>query len=448
MIARTKCWLAALLLAGFAVPAGRAPADPPPPEAPVLTAERAVAWALQYSPELAVVRRQRGLAEANVVIAHTYPFNPVWQNFTLAAGGPASADIKNRVFQENTVRLDLELRGQGKIRAAVAAAALSRTEWEIAAQELIVAVRTLRAFNTFVYRQEKLSLLEDTIRVQEQTVQKAKLLAEQGKVKPADFMLANSDLVEIRAQRGPGQSLVVAAWNDVRRAMGVDQPIAGYQGRLEPVALSEDADGLAQRALQSRPDLKALQLAAVEADQRVHLEVANRYGNPSIGPGMEYNETRIYFLGVWLVTPLPILNTKRGDLLLRQAERDKVIEDKRRVEVQAVLDVRAAVDRIRQARKWVDYFGSESLPALQKTMEAFEKLFEQGEPGVDILRLIDTRRRLVRARDSYLDALWELSQARADLAAAVGDLTLVVGPAECAAPTPLNRPQLLPPVPN
>ena len=45
---------------------------------------------------------------------------------------------------------------------------------------------------------------------------------------------------------------------------------------------------------------------------------------------------------------------------------------------------------------------------------------------IDVLRLIDVRRRLQRARDGYLDALWELNQGRADLAAAVGDLGLVV----------------------
>jgi outer membrane protein TolC len=456
-----RAWAFVLLLAAAGLGA-RVAADPvptcPPVGAPVLTAHSAIAWALQTSPELAVARKQRGIAAANVVIARTYPFNPIWQNFTLPNGGPAGAGITNRVFVENTFRLDLELRGQGKIRKEVAAAAVSRTDWEIATQELAVAVRAIRGFNTFVYRQEKLQLLEDTIKLQEQTVQKAKRLAEQGKLKPADVMLANSDLIEARAQRGPALALQVAAWNELRRVWGVDKEVAAFDGRLSPTAPADDVAELTRMALQMRPDLKALQMAGIEADQRVRLEIANRYGNPSIGPAMEYNETRVTFVGAWMVYALPVLNTRRGDIMLREAERDRVTADQRRIEIQAGIDVRAALARMREAQKWVNYFGAESLPALQGAMEAFEKLFALGEPSVDVLRLIDARRRLLRARDSYLDALWELSQARADLAAATGDLGAALDPAPCAAPEVLPaqavvpaatpRPLLLPPVPR
>jgi hypothetical protein len=43
--------------------------------------------------------------------------------------------------------------------------------------------------------------------------------------------------------------------------------------------------------------------------------------------------------------------------------------------------------------------------------------------------VLDIRRKLLKARDSYLDALWEASQAQSDLTAAVGGPTpLVDGP--------------------
>src|SRR6516162_3809901 len=178
---RTHAWLALLLAAGLGQ---RALADPPPADAEILTAETAVASALQHNPELAVARKQRGIAQANVVIARTYPFNPLFTSLTLAARGN---DVVNHTFTENYIRIDVEMRGQMRIRKAAAAAALSRTESEIAAQELSVAVRTLRAFTAFIYRQDKMRLLEDTIKLQDQTVQKVKLLADQGKLKAADL---------------------------------------------------------------------------------------------------------------------------------------------------------------------------------------------------------------------------------------------------------------------
>jgi hypothetical protein len=40
---------------------------------------------------------------------------------------------------------------------------------------------------------------------------------------------------------------------------------------------------------------------------------------------------------------------------------------------------------------------------------------------VDVLRIRGVPRKLLKARDVYLDALWEVRQAQSDLAAAVGD---------------------------
>jgi outer membrane protein TolC len=42
----------------------------------------------------------------------------------------------------------------------------------------------------------------------------------------------------------------------------------------------------------------------------------------------------------------------------------------------------------------------------------------------DFLKVMDVRRKLLQARGGYLDALYELRQARNDLAAAVGDPAL------------------------
>ena len=55
------------------------------------------------------------------------------------------------------------------------------------------------------------------------------------------------------------------------------------------------------------------------------------------------------------------------------------------------------------------------------------KLFEGAK--VDVMRVSTVRRSLIRARDGYLDALFEVTQAQADLAAAVGDPALAVSPA-------------------
>jgi outer membrane protein TolC len=412
----------------------------------VLTRSGAIAWALQNSPELAVVRQNRGIAAAGVVIARTYPFNPFWQSYVLPDAGPRSAGITNPVLVQDTFRLDLELRGQGKFRRQAASAALSRTEWEIAFQEMTMVVRVGRAFNTYLYRQGKLRLVEETLRLQEETEKQVRRLMDLGKMNAADVLLAHADVVEGRALEGPARVALVMARQDLRRALGAIHEDFDVTGRLEPPATpAADYAALAEQALGNRADLRALRLMVAEAEARIRLEIANRIPNPSIGPAYERNETSVNFMGSWLIWQLPVFNLRQGDIQQRQAERDRVVMDVRRLEVQVQQDVQTALARMKDARDWVSAFHEQTLPVLTKTLQGLEKLFEQGQPGADLVRLIDTRRRLIRARDGYLDALWELSQAQADLAFALGDPSLFLM-ADESCPTSSPAPRILPPV--
>jgi hypothetical protein len=65
---------------------------------------------------------------------------------------------------------------------------------------------------------------------------------------------------------------------------------------------------------------------------------------------------------------------------------------------------------------------------LEKSLKDIVTLFEARAPGVDLLRVIDVQRKLLHARDLELDAAFEVRMALADLAAAVGDPSLAMGP--------------------
>ena len=404
----------------------------------VLTLEQSVAWALQNNPELAAFRQQRGIAQAGIVIAKTYPFNPVFGSAVMGVGPPPGGDVTNRVFNQNTLTQEVELRKQGGIRRELATATLSRVEWEIAVQEQRMAVHTIRAFNAYIYQQEKLRVLDDTIRLQEQTSKQVKQLVDQGvRLKAADFMLARSDELEARAQRGSRQTQTVMAWHELRRLLGVQREIVEVAGKLASALPDGTDDQWTKIALHRRPDLQAAHMVYVEAEQRERLEVANRFGNPSVGIKTEYNESRVTFVGPTVQFNVPAFNTKRGEILQRQAEKGKAMLDQQRIEIQINQEVLAAMDRLKEAKKWVGSLEGDILPTLRKTMDDFDKLFAQGE--VDVLRLIDVRRRYLRSRDSRLDALWELNQARGDLAAAVGDFRLATeppAPPKLGTPTP------------
>ena len=180
---------------------------PGPDNAPQgLTLAEAIGSALENNPELAALRQLHGIADAGVVIARTYPFNPVWEGKIRAADGPASAGITNRVSNEHKLLLEIEVRGQGNHRRQAAQAALSRTDWEIAFQENALAVRVARAFNTVLYRQEKLRLIEESVRFNENAVEQIRALVEKAIIRRADYLTARSELNDSRTQLSPGRS--------------------------------------------------------------------------------------------------------------------------------------------------------------------------------------------------------------------------------------------------
>jgi outer membrane protein TolC len=421
----------ALLAAILAATRGQAQSvlegDPAPPP---LCLDTAIAWALSNNPELAAMRQQAGIAAAGVVIAKTYPFNPVYTAKVLGVQGPPDAGITSWVEHQHTLMFQLELCGQGRYRRQAAEAALSRTEWEIVGQETALAVRVARAFLTVLYRRDKLALQEETVKLNQEATEQVRKLVEAGKLRGADLILARTEVDDARAQAAVARSLLTVAEADLRRALGVIGTMVCIQGSLDCSDPPIDATLLLAGAQEHRADRHARCEAINEAQGRLNLANADRFGTPSFGPTYNNNETSVNFIGAQLSVPLPVFNTRRGEIQQRQAELQRAMLDLRQVEVQLQQDVEAALARLASARAAVKTYQDEVLPALRTAMESIEKLLTQGEQGVDALRVIDMRRKLIRARNGSLDAQWEVGQARADLTAAVGDPALLVSPAK------------------
>jgi outer membrane protein TolC len=391
------------------------------------TPTEAVRFTLENNPQLHAVREQRGFAQGGVVIARTYPYNPVIQIFEWGVGGPSSSGITNRAFNETTIRLDLELRGQGTHRRAAAGAVVTRTEWEIATQEVLVSVAATRAFNTVLHRAKRLEVLEDTVKLNEEVMDQVKKLVDLGRLRPADLILAKTELDGARAQLGQGKTALTFARADLRRQFGTFDDSFEVKGELDLPVPTMDFKQYEKAALEQRPDLQARRAMVEEAQARLRLQMADRYGNPSVGPAFEYNETRDTFVGIWFFSPMPILNTRQGEIKQAQAMVARSLADVRQLEIQSAQDVQAALARLEEARKWVESYTAEVLPSLKKADQDMRKLLDQNDPGVDVLKVIGVQRNYLLAFSNYLDALLELSQARADLAAAVGDPALALG---------------------
>ncbi len=431
---RRGVWLAACLVWAAGAAPTRAAQDVTLPlpvrrSPPPLALNEAVAWALTNSPELAAFRQQHGVAAAAVVIAQTYPYNPQLITRYTGVTGPESAGITNVLAMQFTLLFQVELHGQAAYRRQAACAALSKTDWDIANQEVLLAVRVARAFQTVLYRREKLRLVEDTVRLNEEAANQVRRLAEAGKLRGVDLVLVRAEVDDARAQLGAARVALETARAELLRSLGAVGGLPGEPvGELALPHFTADPAELEQAALDRRADLHAKQAAVREAQARLRLMAADRLGNPNIGPFYEINETRSNFIGAQVNFPLPIWNRRQGEIRQLEALRVKAQLDVRQAEIAVRQDVETALARLEQARAGARTYEAEVLPHLRQSLEGIQRLFLQGEPGADTLKVLDVRRRLIRARDGYLDALWNVGQIQADLALAVGDPAVTVAP--------------------
>jgi len=399
----------------------------PEPVSPVLSLEATVRYALENNPQLAALRQQHGIAAASVVIAKTYPFNPVYQTNVLYAKGNEPGAVTNSVPQTHQLTLEVQLFHQQRYRQQTAFAALTRTDWDIAAQELVFSINAIRAFDGLLYRQGKLAVNEEFLRLNEKAAEQVKQLVERGTLKAGDLLLARAEVKDIQSQIGLNRTAMITATKDYYRALGIAEGSAVPSGTLERAAPLGDGDHWLAAALELRPERFARLTAVAEAEADIRYQKADRFGNPQIGPVYELNESRTDFIGAKVQVPIPVFNRKPGEIQQAQARLAQAHLYVRQTEVEIKQDVALAAARVAEAQKWIENYRSDVLPVLRKTLEDMDQLFKQGQPAVDVLRVLDVRRKLLRAQDGYLDALLTYTSALADLAQAVGDPALAMG---------------------
>jgi outer membrane protein TolC len=402
------------------------PADLPE-MSPLLTREAVMAQALKTNPQLVVFREARGMATAGVVLAKIYPYNPVFQSHQLYVNGPISAGITSHYYTENYAILPLELRGQGRERVASALATVTRTEWEIAGQELLTAISILRAYDTVLYREQKLRVLVETVTLSEQVLKQSRQLADAGKLGAADVLFASTELDAARAAVGQGKTAVAVAKADLQRQLGTMEIPVTVSGELDLPLPDFDEKALTPFALKHRPEIYARRAAIEEADTQLRLQIADRYNNLAIGPRVDYSETRANFLGIVIGGFIPAFNTRQGEIAQRRAALSRANVDLHATEFLVQQSVDAALSRFHEAKKWAKDYSQTVIPNLKQARKDIEKLFIQNEQGVDLLRVLGVQRNLLRSEDAYLDAQFEVSQARLDVAAAVGEPGLALG---------------------
>lgn len=436
-------------------------ADPTQGASQSLSLQAALYGAIRSNPDLVALRNGSLASPEAVEVARRFPttLNPtLWIDYrpitliprdTFGSNGTGVGGGGNRPtgpFYHHgqnyflfSLRQPIELGRQTSHRHAIAKAALSQQEWTVVQAELLALVQTYRFFQTSAYRREKLRVARELAEFNDRLLQSMSRRLEANQVQAADVVLAEVENEATRQQVDVARQDYANALADLRNQVGLPET-AGTAEPLGEFVMPRnippiDEAALVRMALGSRPEIHAARAQAAGALAAVNLARGDRIPTPVVGPQYAIDEAGIQYVGLVLVSAIPVVNS--GTPLVRQREADyrRALVNQQQIEKRTVIQVRAAAAKWNAANRLVGQTVGLT-GSLRTQVERMERLFEASQ--ADLTKLLQARQRLIQLENAELDAVWQATQAQADLLTALGAPGLIAAlqaPAPAAAPT-------------
>jgi len=405
--------LALALICAVTAPAGARAGDAAPRYE--LTLAEALTLARSRAPAPRVAVAQTAVASARRVGAGIpLAFNPTLD----LGGGPRFGPDGTSVDVEVQLGQTFELGGQRGARVDAADAGTARAE---AAAEAVTNTSLREVAVAFLearYADERLRVAADSERVAADLHRVATRRHEAGDTGGLDVSLAALALSRTRAARVTVEADRDRALGQLRSLLGVEPDAVVIptgpllEGRR--YALSE----LLER-VSDRPDLRALDAAARQADAEARLADARSW--PDLGIRVGYGreeDADLVQAGVTLT--LPIFDHGQGDEAEARATATAARLERETRDVAAASAVRAAHAAYERLLGAAERFAAEGLPLVEECEALARRSYEIG--GMQLGGLLAVRRELVDARMTDADLRLRAALAAVALEAEAGGL--------------------------
>lgn len=375
--------------------------------------------ALTQNPALRAFRRQRAVAEGEIVSATAFA-NP---SLSLEA---LHLQSETQIGWGATLKWMPPQPVEWAALRAQARSHLDEIRYQIAEQEWLLTTQVRTTYATLQELSAQDRMLESAVALRRRIVALVRRQVEHGQATRLEHNLAEQsviyaqrDLDELELRRTKAQSLL-------RAQLGVvsAQPVALQEVAPAPIELATlpDPAALAEQAVAVRPAIKAAYARILQRDQAVRIEKSRRFPWLTLSGRYRYNNYNSaalrhdVVLGVEL--SLPMLHLRPGPLQVAQAQREQE-QAAAEAQVQALLQsIYAACDELKVRAKILHRYQHDVLPVLAEHERLMQITLDGAQ--VDLVALLSSEESVLRGQREYSDARLFYRQALLSLESAVG----------------------------
>lgn len=269
-----------------------------------------------------------------------------------------------------------------------------------------------------LFTQDRAKLAVEAQKLRDEITELAKKRLKAGDISELEAITFEVEAQTARADAQRFAQDVILAQNRLRAFLGLsfeNRPLVAKSSLIPAVEMEREK--LVQEALALRPDLRAAEINADLAEQRIFLE-KKRFMLFDAVLDANSRGTKGFEAGPGVRMTIPLFNRNRGqvaiaDALWQQAEKQTLA-----LRDQIVLEVRTAHNQLEQANENLATVQKKILPTLRSAIELARKNYLQG--GSAYVLVLQTTAQYLNARASELDLSAARRRARAELERSVG----------------------------
>jgi cobalt-zinc-cadmium efflux system outer membrane protein len=398
-----------------------------PQEAPTISIAAAVDEAIAHNLGLLALKGNLAIADAALLTARLRP-NPVASASAdhLDWLGTGFNEVNNGGPMEFAFRMDVPFERANKRDKRIELASLTKS---VAEAQFANAVRQLQLDVTLACidvqgARAMRALVADNLRALEEIARVNRLRVAAGAISPFESTRSDVAMLQFRSTAARAELELTTASVRLQTLLGRpphEQIDVGDALRIDTTVALPELEHVKTLAVETRPDLRALQLGAVRSVADLRLQEAN--GKVDYLLGAEYRRQqgvsgRSNSLGFFMSAPLPLSNRNQGEIARAEAERQQVSRQIAALRAEVLADVQAAYSEYQATRTLVGAMERDLLKPAASAREISTYTYRAG--GSSLLELLDAQRAFNDTMQGYLDAQVSSRKAISRLNAAVG----------------------------